>query len=190
MARPIALLPTLLGAIAALALLGCGVSVSTGGESTTERITEQIEQAYEDRTGFALRGFACAEVEQSEEAAISCEGRNSAGVELVIEGEITNVEGSEFDYHWDVVRAVAPGSGYAKAAVPVVERLAGEPVAGVRCQRRVVVEVGQTVDCEVKTERGEIVPIQLRLTDDEGGFEVLTDGQSGQATTGSATSGA
>jgi hypothetical protein len=188
--RPTALLPALFCALAALALAGCSFSVSAGGPSGTERVTEQIEQAYEDRTGLALRGFSCADVEDVEGSAIRCKGSNSAGVTLQIEGEVNNVEGSEIDYHWDVARAVAPGSTYAEAAVPVVERIAGEPVAGVRCSKRVVVEIGQILPCEVKAADGEIVPIRLRLTDLDGAFEVVTDNGSGSSEPDVSTGGA
>jgi hypothetical protein len=187
--RPAALIPALACALAALALPGCSFSVSAGGPSGTERVTKQIEQAYEDRAGLALRDFTCAEIENTEGSAIRCKGSNSAGVALRIEGEVTNVEGSEIDYHWDVARAVAPGSTYAEAAVPVVERIAGEPVAGVRCGKQVVVEVGQILPCEMKTADGEIVPIRLRLTDTKGAFEVVTDDQSGRSEPGIATGG-
>lgn len=190
MTRPTALIPALACALAALALPGCSFSFSAGGPSGTERVTDQIEQAYEDRTGLALRGFSCADIEDVEGSKIRCKGRNSADVGIQIEGEVNNVEGSEIDYHWDVARAVAPGSVYAEAAVPVVERIAGEAVAGVRCSKRVVVEIGQILPCEVKAPDGEIVPIRLRLTDLEGAFEVIVNDGSGQPGQAIATDGA
>lgn len=167
----------LLGLLAALALgglfSGCSFSASVGGDSPTESLTEQIEAAYEDRTGIALRRLECEDIEAKEGAPIRCEGRNAKGVELLIEGRVTGAEGSAIDYHWDVARALVPGRTYAAAAVPVVERVAGTAVAGVRCERRVEVEVGALVRCEAKLESGAVVPVRLRLTDDDGGFEVL-----------------
>lgn len=173
MSRSLQLLGLL--AILALGLLagGCSFSASVGGDSPTESLTEQIEAAYEDRTGIALRTLRCRDIEAEKDAPIRCEGRNAKGVELLIEGRVTAAEGSAIDYHWDVARALVPGRTYAAAALPVVARVAGTAVAGVRCERRVEVEVGALVDCEAKLGSGAVVPVQLRLTDDDGGFEVL-----------------
>lgn len=163
----------LAGLLLCVLATGCSFSASVGGDSPTEGVTEQIEAAYEDRSGVVLRSLECADIATEKGAPIRCEGRNAKGVELLIEGRVTGAEGSEVDYHWDVTRALVPGRVYAGAAVPVVERLAGAPIEGVRCEKRVRVEVGAVVRCEAKLRSGQVVPVRLRLTDDDGGFEVL-----------------
>lgn len=168
--------PAFTGLVACLALAGCSAEVSVGGgsEASGEELADEIRADYEDQTGIALRGLTCEGVDDQEGETFSCSGRNARGVQLEIEGKVTDASGSGFDYSWNVTAAVAPGVLYERALREQIEAR-GVALSDVRCPVEVEMEVGAELRCDAADRNGAVRGVTLRLTDLDGGFDFDVD---------------
>lgn len=166
-------------AIPFLAFAGCSAEVSVGGgdsEASGEEIAEKIKPAYERKTGIALTRLTCESVKGEKGADFECSGRNARGAQLEIGGRVTGTEGDEFDFHWEVTKAVAPGVLYERALREEIEER-GVTLSRVECPVEIEVEVGSRVFCEATDAGGVTKKVMLTLTDLDGGFEfAIADG--------------
>lgn len=164
------------GALACLALAGCSAEVNVGGgsEASGKELAEEIRADYEDQTGIALRRLTCEGVDDQEGETFSCSGRNARGVQLEIDGEVTDASGSGFDYRWDVTAAVAPGVLYERTLREQIEAR-GVALSEVNCPVEVELEVGAELRCEAADRNGVVRGVTIRLTDLDGGFDFEVD---------------
>ncbi len=175
-------LPALLAALAAvpfLAFTGCSAEVNVGGgdsEASGEEIAEKIEADYKDQSGIALTRLTCESVKAEEGERFECSGRNARGVQLEIEGRVTDVESGGFDYTWHVSKAVAPGVLYERALRREIEER-GVSLSEVRCPVEIEVKVGSRILCEAADASGATRSVTLTLTDLDGGFDFTVGGE-------------
>jgi hypothetical protein len=170
-----------LAAIAVVAI-GCSAEVSIGdgdGASGSE-IAEAITADYEDQTGIALRSLTCEDVEGDEAEPFTCSGRSERGVQLEIDGEVTDSESDGFEYSWEVSEAIAPGVLYERALRRELEGR-GIPLTEVRCPVEITVEEGAEVRCVATDGDGDSAGVTLTLTDLDGGFDYSVDGHGPEA---------
>jgi Domain of unknown function (DUF4333) len=155
-----------------LALAGCSAEVNVGGSSNAsgEEIADELRDDYAGKTGIALERLTCEDVEAQAGEKFSCSGRNARGVQLEIDGKVTDTSGDGFDYSWHVAEAVAPGVLYERALRRQLEE-DGVALAEVRCPLEVEVEVGEELRCRATDRGGSSRDVTLRLTDLDGGFE-------------------
>jgi|GEM_PF-919964 len=168
--------------VAALALAGCSAEVSVGGDSSAsgEEIGGEIRSDYEDKTGIALRSITCEDVEGDRDERFSCSARNARGVQLEIDGEVTDTESGGFDYSWQVVEGIAPGVLYERALRRQIEAQ-GVGLAEVRCPVEIEIRVGAEVSCDATDRNGASREVTLRLTDLDGGFDFEVEGHGSEA---------
>jgi Domain of unknown function (DUF4333) len=168
-----------LAALPFLAFAGCSAEVSVGGDSSEasgEEIADKIKPDYERKTGIALTRLTCESVKGEEGARFECSGRNARGVQLEIGGRVTDTEAGEFDFHWEVTKAVAPGVLYERALRAEIEEQ-GVALSQVTCPIEIEVEVGARVFCKATDASGATRTVMLTLTDLDGGFEfAVADG--------------
>lgn len=163
-------------------LTGCSAEFSIGGgsEASGEELADEISSAYEKQTGIALKSLTCEGVDAEVGAEFSCSGRNASGVQLEIDGEVTDTESGGFDYNWKVVRGVAPGVLYERALRRQIEAR-GIALSEVRCPVEIEMEVGAEVRCTATDRDGASVGVTLRLTDLDGGFDYSVEGHGPEA---------
>ena len=171
--------PVAIGAAApcSLALAGCSASVSVGGDPELKgsEIAGTIKTQYAVRTnGLTLSELTCPDTKGAVNAAFTCNGRNSSGVELEISGTITAIDtqNDRASYDWKVTRGIAPGELYERAVVDVLRQQTDVAATEVSCPARITVVVGAKLSCTVGTDDGRTIPITLELTDLDGGFRV------------------
>lgn len=171
-----------IGLLACLAFAGCSaeVNVGSGSEASGEELAEEIRADYEDQTGVAMRGLTCEGADDREGETFSCSGRNARGVQLEIDGEVTDAGGSGFDYRWEVTAAVAPGVLYERALREQLEAR-GVALSEVRCPVEVEMEVGAELRCRATDRNGISRGVTIRLTDLDGGFDFAVDEGSEEA---------
>jgi len=179
-----------LGPVAVLAAIGfaaigCSAEVSVGGDSgdgtvSGERIAKDIRAEYERKSGIALRSLTCEDVEGEEAESFNCSGRNERGVQVEIDGRVTDSETGGFDYRWEVTEALAPGVLYERALRRELESR-GIGLTEVRCPVEIEVDVGAEVRCTATDREGDSAGVTLRLTDLDGGFDYSVEGHGPEA---------
>lgn len=171
-------------ALASLTLVGCSaefsIGDSTAGRASGEEIADEIRADYERQSGVELRSITCEDVERESGEEFDCSARNSRGVQLEIDGEVTDVEADGFDYEWQVVAAVAPGVLYERALRRQIEEQ-GVALAEVRCPVEIEMEVGAELTCTASDRNGASRQVAIRLTDLDGGFDYQVEGHGGEA---------
>ena len=173
--RPIAsiLLTGLLGSVVA----GCSAEVKIGDSDQVSgsKLAAEIRREYAKQqgdSGIHLTSITCEEVEAEVDAEVHCTGRNSREIDIEFGGEVTAVQSDGLDYHWRIDRAFAPGAFYAGAARDPVEERLGQRVLDVQCPTRIELREGEQVRCEAELDSAGTVPIDLLLTDLDGGFRL------------------
>lgn len=171
------LAPVAVLAVLGSAAIGCSaeVSIGDGGGASGEEIAADIGADYEDRSGIAMRSLTCEDVDGDEAESFSCSGRNERGVQLEIDGEVTDSESDGFDYSWEVTEAIAPGVLYERALRRELEAR-GIALSEVRCPVEIEVVEGAEVRCSATDGDGDSAGVTLRLTDGDGGFDYSVDG--------------
>ncbi len=173
--RPIAsiLLAGLVGSVAG----GCSAEVKIGGSDQVSgsELAAEIRREYAKRQGDSdihLTSITCEEVEAEVGAEIHCSGRNSREIDIEFGGKVTAVQSDGLDYHWRIDRAFAPGALYAGAARDLLEEQLGQAVLDLQCPTRIELREGEQVRCEAEVSSGGTVPVDLLLTDLDGGFRL------------------
>lgn len=177
------LVPVAVLAAIAVVAMGCSaeVNIGDGGGASGEEIAGEIRGDYEDQAGVALRSLTCEDVEGDEAETFSCSGRNENGVQLEVDGEVTDSEaGGGFDYSWEVTEAVAPGVLFERALRRELEAR-GINLTEVRCPVEIEMEEGAEVRCTATDSDGDSAGVTLHLTDLDGGFDYSVDGHGPEA---------
>ncbi len=182
LAAVIAFLATLVAILAA----GCSAEIQIGAERQVSgsEIATEIRGEYDELegpNGIRIDAITCEEVEAEVDAPIRCDGRNTREIDLEISGEVTAVRSDGIDYRWQIVRAFAPGTFYASAARELVEERLGQSLRDLRCPTRIELREGDVVGCEAESSAGEPIPVELLLTDLDGGFRLRLAGEAGAA---------
>jgi hypothetical protein len=149
---------------------GCGDDVIDVG-SVEETITEQYP---ETTGGLELTSITCEEGKAEVDAKFNCTGDNDAGVALEIEATVTAVTDDKVDFTWATTSSVSDGTVFAETAVTTLQNQ-GYAVAEMDCPE-IEVKKGNVADCDVTMDDGSSQTATITLTDDEGGFDVVTSG--------------
>jgi hypothetical protein len=149
---------------------GCGPEKIDVG-SVEETITEQYP---ENTGGLELTSITCEEGNAEVDAKFTCTGDNDAGVELEIEATVNEVTDEKVDFTWSTVKSVSDGSVFADEAVATLQNQ-GYAVAEMDCPE-IEVKKGNEAVCDVTMDNGSAQTATITLTDDEGGFDVVTSG--------------
>lgn len=164
------------------ALTGCSAEFSVGGDSDApgEAIADQVSDEYAEETGIELKQLTCEGVEEETGAKFECSGRNARSVQIQIAGRVTDASGPGFDYRWYVAEAVAPGVLFERALRRQIED-GGVTLSEVRCPVEIEIEVGERLRCKATDSAGETRGVTLRLTDLDGGFDYVVEGDEAPA---------
>lgn len=155
---------------------GCEASVSTGGDSVDAgNAADTIQKQYPAESGgLKLTSISCDSGDAEVDAKFTCTGQNDAGITLEIEGTVTEVneDSSDVQFTWSVLSSTSDGKAYADAATANLQAQ-GIAVTSIECPE-IKVEKGTKVDCEATLEDGSTQTATITLTDDSGGFDVVT----------------
>ncbi len=159
---------------ASLLLAGCEFSCSIGSNVSAEELDKQVRLAFEDETGVLLTSIDCEEADADVGSPISCAATNENGIDLAIEGEVTefNSDTDRVRFDWEVVSAAAPGEAFEVAAARSLRAQTGIAIRNVSCPEKIDLQRGNEVDCTGVDAQGNDRELVLTLTDEEGAFDV------------------
>jgi hypothetical protein len=164
---------------AGLAVLTTGLAAGCSGERTVdaENAAETIQKQYPDESGgLTMTSISCDEGKAEVDATFDCTAENDGGVALEIEATITDApeDSEKVNFTWSVVASTSDGTAYSEAAVAQLQDQ-GFAVASMECPE-IKIETGNEVECGVTMDDGSSQTATITLTDDQGGFDVVTSG--------------
>jgi hypothetical protein len=164
--------------IAALAILIASTGLVAGCASDqidVGNVEETITEQYPKTTGgLELTSITCEEGKAEVDAKFTCTGDNDAGVALEIEATVTEVTDEKVNFTWSTTRSVSDGAVFAETAVSTLQNQ-GYAVAEMDCPE-IEIKKGNEAQCDVTMDNGSAQTATITLTDDEGGFDVVTSG--------------
>jgi len=168
--------------IAATGLIaGCEASVSTGGdEIDADDAAKTIQSQYPSQAdGLKLTEISCDSTDAEVDATFDCTAKNDAGVSLDIKGTINEVnkDTDNIKFDWTITKAVSDGKAYSDVAVTTLQKQ-GYAVESMECPE-FEIKTGVKVDCDVTMDDGSSQTATITLTNDNGGFDVVTSGPTG-----------
>jgi hypothetical protein len=166
-------------ACAGLVILSTGLAAGCSSEKTVDaqNAADTIQKQYPDESGgLTMTSISCGEGKAEVDATFTCTAENDGGVSLDIEATVTDVpeDSDKVNFTWSVVASTSDGTAYAEAAVRQLQAQ-GYAVASMDCPE-VEIKSGNKVECDVTMDNGSAQTATVTLTDDNGGFNVVTSG--------------
>ncbi|MDQ2699774.1 MAG: DUF4333 domain-containing protein [Actinomycetota bacterium] len=152
------------------------VAGCSGGEKIDSGDAEDVivKQYPSQADGLELTEIDCGDADAKADETFECTARNDAGVSLEIESTITGVDGDKVNFDWTITKATSDGSAYADVAVSTLQN-EGYAVDSITCPE-FEIKKGVEVECDATMGDGSEQTATITLTDDNGGFDVVTSG--------------
>jgi hypothetical protein len=159
-----------------LVLVSTGLLAGCGSDKVdAEDAASTIQKQYPGESdGLELTSITCEEGEAEVDSSFTCSAENDAGVSLEIGATVTEIDGDRVNFTWSTIGSTSDGSAYAESAVTTLQNQ-GYAVAAIDCPE-IRIESGNEVECEVTMDNGSRQTATVTLTDDDGGFDVVTSG--------------
>lgn len=158
-----------------VAVAGCSLSIGGAGELEADQVHEFVKSGYKEQTGLGLKELKCEPVKAEVDAPLNCEGVNDNEVELEIGGDVRSVEGDTANFHWEVTRALAPGTLFAGAVGDLLQERTSARIVEVVCPTQVEIKQGDRFECTVNGEApGDVSTATIELTDGDGKFRIVS----------------
>jgi hypothetical protein len=152
---------------------GCSGDKKVDVESAESTIQDQYPA---ETGGLELTSISCEEGDAEVDSEFTCSGENDAGVSLQIEATVDEVDedSGEVKFTWSTTGSVSDGTAFAETALTTLQNQ-GYAVAAIDCPD-ISIENGNEVECEATMDDGSSQTATITLTDDKGGFDVVTSG--------------